>query len=411
MYGGDEISSLVFDIGTFNSRFGYSGEDTPKYVFQTQVGINKSSENKSGDESHKSFIGECELRYYKPGTVVTNPMNNQGYIENQEVFENLISHVYGNCLKTESKEHPVIFSEPGIHNKQNRTNLAQLMFEKYEVPALFVAKSPVLSAFSCGRSTCLVFDSGASSSWATPVHDGYVLQKTQLKSEIGGNYVSNELSKILHSKNIRITPHYKFNKDALDDGTFKTNYLDENLFASKDKSYELFWIKDIVREMKESMLTINEESVLGKEINLKPSIYELPDGLNVEINEEKLTLLEKLFNPNKDVSGFNGFPSMIIDSITKGDVDIRKEMFSNIFVTGGNTLFPGFPERLQRQLLNTAPQNVKVKVLTHPSPSERRFSAWIGGSILSSLGTFHQIWFSKQEYEEHGAVLIERKCA
>jgi actin-related protein len=101
---------------------------------------------------------------------------------------------------------------------------------------------------------------------------------------------------------------------------------------------------------------------------------------------------------------------MIIDSVNKSDLDIRKELFSNIFMCGGNTLFQGFLERLQKQLM-TVHQSMKIKVITHPSLSERRFSTWIGGSILSSLATFHQLWLSKQEYEEHGAMIIERKCA
>jgi actin-related protein len=423
MYGGDEISSLVFDIGSFNSRFGYSGEDTPKYVFQTQVGINKKNsensmmveENKINTNTNQStFVGESELRYYKPDTKVINPLNSNGYIENQEAFDLLINNVYSKCLKTESKDHPVLFTEPGIHNKENRSYLAQLMFEKYEIPAIFVSKTPVMCAFSCGRSTCMVFDSGSTSTWASPVHDGYVLQKTQLKYDIAGNFISNELSKIMQHRNQKIVPHYKFTKeDTSEEGLFRTNYLNENLFKnSVDNSYELFWQKEIIRDMKESILSINDESIIGKDISLPPSSYELPDGNKVEFTDEKLLLLEKIFSNNlKDVPGFNGYHSMIIDSINKGDVDNKKEMFSNIFVTGGNTLFNGFPERLQKQLINYAPSNVKVKVLTHPSSSERRFSAWIGGSILSSLGTFHQIWFSKQEYEEHGSVLIERKCA
>lgn len=102
---------------------------------------------------------------------------------------------------------------------------------------------------------------------------------------------------------------------------------------------------------------------------------------------------------------------MIVDTINKGDLDIRRDMFANILCVGGNTLFPGFAERVQRQILNNIQQNIKVKVITHLTNLERRFSSWIGGSILSSLGTFHQLWLSKQEYEEHGAIIIERKCA
>ena len=77
---------------------------------------------------------------------------------------------------------------------------------------------------------------------------------------------------------------------------------------------------------------------------------------------------------------------MIMDSINRGDLDIRKEMYSNILVTGGNSLLPGFVERMQKQLYNYSSQSVKIKLITHPSNSERKFSTWIGGSILSSLG-------------------------
>ena len=101
---------------------------------------------------------------------------------------------------------------------------------------------------------------------------------------------------------------------------------------------------------------------------------------------------------------------MVIDSINKGDIEIKKEMYSNIVITGGNTLFNMFPERIQRQIYNTCPPNIKIKINTAPSLNERKFSTWIGGSILSSVGNFHQLWLSKQEYDEHGAILIERKC-
>ena len=102
---------------------------------------------------------------------------------------------------------------------------------------------------------------------------------------------------------------------------------------------------------------------------------------------------------------------MVNDAILKSDIEIRKDLYSNIFLCGGNTLFNGFPERFQKQMSNTIKQLYKLKIITHPSNTERKFASWIGGSILSSLGTFHQLWLSKAEFEEHGAMIIERKCA
>ena len=98
---------------------------------------------------------------------------------------------------------------------------------------------------------------------------------------------------------------------------------------------------------------------------------------------------------------------MAVEVIGKTDIDIRRDLFSNIILTGGNSCYRGFPERLQRQIPEIAPPNQKIKVV---HSAERRFSPWMGGSILSSLGSFQQMWMSKQEYTEHGAIMIERKC-
>ncbi len=226
-----------------------------------------------------------------------------------------------------------------------------------------------------------------------------------LKSDIAGNYVTSELLKTIESKGVSLTPHYKFIKNKVED-QFITEYLMDS--SKDDPSYENYWKREIVRDAKEASLAVGEEPGKREPMN---NIYEFPDGKTIDLSEEKYTILDKLFQPSKESTGFNGYQQMIIDSINRSDLDIRKELYSNILLCGGNTLFNGFPERLQKQLFSNSTQNVKIKVITLPTLSERKFSSWIGGSILSSLGTFHQLWLSKQEYEEHGAMIIERKCA
>jgi actin-like protein 6A len=306
-------------------------------------------------------------------------------------------------MRVDPKEHPILFTEPSLHNKENRIKLTEMMFEKYGIPAMFVCKSAVLSAFSCGRSTCLVFDSGHNHTYAVPVYDGYALQKSLLKSDIAGDWVTNELMKMVESKN-KLVPHYKFKKNFVDEHLV-TEYL-ENL--KDDVSYENFWKKEIIRDMKESTLSVFDSDANNQ---ITQTSYELPDGKVVEIGDERHSILEKLFHPMKEVPGFIGYHQQILEAILKADVDTRKELGMNIFICGGNTLFPNFPERLQKSLLNFALPSLKIKIILHPSAAERKFSSWIGGSILSSLGTFHQLWLSKIEYEEHGALIIERKCA
>lgn len=114
-----------------------------------------------------------------------------------------------------------------------------------------------------------------------------------------------------------------------------------------------------------------------------------------------------MFNQEDSTEGFTGVQNMVVDSISMTDIDIRKDLFQNVVLTGGNSCFKGFTERLQRQIPEIAPQNVRVKVI---NAAERQFTPWVGGSILSSLGSFQQMWMSRQEFEEHGAIMIERKC-
>ena len=103
-------------------------------------------------------------------------------VENFDLYEKMTDECFDEFLHVDPKDHPILFTEPSLHNKENRIKLTEIMFEKYGIPAMFICKSAVLSAFSCGRTTCLIFDSGHNSTYAVPVHDGYSLQKSKLEN-------------------------------------------------------------------------------------------------------------------------------------------------------------------------------------------------------------------------------------
>jgi actin-like protein 6A len=408
MFGGDEVSSLVFDLGTFNHRIGYSGEDSPKCVYQPIIGVN----------SDKYYFNEYGLRYNKPGTKVYSCMNLDGTIKDIDMFGKILDNLLKESMTLDLTDHPVLFSEPSLHNKENRIKITEYMFEKYKIPAIYICKNAVLSGFSCGRSTCLVFDSGHNITYAVPVNEGYALQKCLIKNNIAGDYITQLLEKKLNSKNIVINPFYAFKREK-DGDQFKTTFINNEELKLYDKSYETFWKREIVRDIKEACLITNDEPLKydsEKDIFIPTSIpqelvYDLPDGNTINLVEDRNTILERMFNPIKDIEGFSGYHQMVNEAISKADLEIKKELYSNIFLCGGNTLFSGFAERFQKQISSSNKQLFKLKIITHPSNTERKFSTWIGGSILSSLGTFHQLWLSKAEFEEHGAMIIERKCA
>lgn len=128
---------------------------------------------------------------------------------------------------------------------------------------------------------------------------------------------------------------------------------------------------------------------------------------------ERYKITEALFDPSY-IKGVNstmlGMSHVVSASIGLCDIDLRPSLYSGVVVTGGNTLLTGFVERLNRDLSSRTPPNMKFKLIAASESAARRFGTWNGGSILASLGSFQQMWISKQEYEESGKSQIDRKC-
>jgi actin-like protein 6A len=250
--------------------------------------------------------------------------------------------------------------------------------------------------------------------FSVPVHDGYVLHKSIVRYEVGGELLTEMLQRHLEP----IRPRYSFKKQIknyAEAGEEVSEFtLDELSFPNTSASFHNFAVREIVRDIKETHFKVSDSPYSDSSFANVPTVsYELPDGKVIELGNERFKIPELLFNNSAPLAngivGFSGLHQMVNDSITRCDMDIRKELYGNIVVAGGNTLFPGFTDRLTRRLSDIA-SNMKVKLIASNSSIERRFSSWIGGSILASLGSFQQMWMSKQEYAEHGGVLVERKC-
>lgn len=134
-----------------------------------------------------------------------------GMIDDWDLFEKILDYSYSKCLQTDAQYHPVLFTESPLNNRPKREKLVELMFEKYNVPATFLGKSAVLAAFSCGRSTGIVVDSGATHTSAIPVHDGYVIPSAIVKSPLGGDFISmqcRQFLKVCYSTYYELTSIY-----------------------------------------------------------------------------------------------------------------------------------------------------------------------------------------------------------
>ena len=123
--------------------------------------------------------------------------------------------------------------------------------------------------------------------------------------------------------------------------------------------------------------------------------------------EEQRSVLTREQKEKAKLRESPGVHETTYNSIMKCDVDIRKDLYANVVLSGGTTMYSGIADRMSKEITALAPASMKVKII---APPERKYSVWIGGSILSSLSTFQQMWISKQEYDESGPSIVHRKC-
>ncbi|KAF9468962.1 actin-like protein Arp4p [Collybia nuda] len=424
-YGGDEVAAIVVDIGTSTVRAGYAGDDTPRAIIPTTYGFHHipsegdvSMEDDAGGStsppkgSLKLYIGQNGPSLWREGMEVSNPIVD-GLIDDFTVIPPLIEHSLADVMRCTPSEHPILVTEPTWNTPENRERMAEIMFEEFQVPAFYIANTGVLSAFSAGKGSALVIDIGNTMASVTPVVDGFVLRKGLAYSSLP-KLVHAHARHIIAGKRIDLTPHQLIsNKLPVDPGAPHRATLREDRIPGTTDSWRTWSETKEVEEWVQSVVGVLEQGWNDQvAASRPPRQYEFPTGYSTYFGQERFSIGEQFFwHSPQLVHGNPGLPrhipALISDSLRACDPELRQVLMGNVVLTGGGSLFPGLSDRLSAELLRTFPH---TKIHAPGNPIERRYGGWLGGSILASLGTFHQLWISKEEWQEHGKPIVGQRC-
>ncbi|KAK3385712.1 actin family [Podospora didyma] len=380
---------IVLDGGTGFLKVGYAGQNFPEHRFPSIVGrpILRSEEKGDSDVVIKDIMCGDEAAAARNFLQISYPMEN-GIVKNFEDLAHLYDYTFYDKMQVNTRGQKVLLTEPPLNPHANRERLCELMFERYGFDGVYVAIQAVLALYAQGLSSGVVVDSGDGVTHLVPVYESVVLHHLTRRLDVAGRDVTRNLIALLLRRG------YALNRTA----DFET-----------------------VRQMKEKLCYVSCDLELDKRLSEDTTVlvesYTLPDGRLIRVGSERFEAPECLFQPHLIDCEQSGLGEMLFELIQSADVDIRASLFKAIVLSGGSSMYPGLPTRLERELkqlwltrvLNNNPERLSKFRVRIEDPPRRKDMVFLGGAVLANImADKPDMWVTKAEYEELGPKALEK---
>lgn len=402
-FGPSGQPAVVIDNGTGYTKMGFAGNSEPQYIIPSCIATKSgpAEQNVQGISDLDFWIGDEAHEHEAGGYQVTWPVKH-GQVENWTHMESFWEHCIFRYLRAEPEDHYFLVTEPPLNLPENREYTAEIMFETFNVPGLYIAVQAVLALAASWTSkdvtkrtlTGTVIDSGDGVTHVIPVAEGYVIGSSIKHIPLAGRDITAFVQQLqLEREGNAIPP--KLRKTVAKVTKEKYSYVCPDLVKEYTK-----YDNDPNKYIKIHEFT---DTVAGKKHS-------------IDIGYERFLAPEMFFNPEIFSSNFlTPLPRVVDDTVQSCPIDSRRGLYGNIVLSGGSTMFKDFGRRLQRDIKRAVDLRqdisermsggkikatpVDVKVISH---SMQRYAVWFGGSMLSSTAEFYKVCHKKADYDEKG---------
>lgn len=354
----EEIKTIIIDNWSSSTKTGFSSEKLPRKIFPTVIGRPKKDVYVGSELLTDNFLLDLDF-----------PIQH-GVITNWENMEIIYNHAFYKELRIEPSEYTIFVTESSNNTQPNREKLMEIMFETFNFNSFYSCNQGALSLYSTSKKDSgVVVEIGYGVCQIVPILNGRPISDSIVCNNLAGRDLTERLKQLL----------------------FKRNYS----FTANSEDH-------IVNDIKKKLcyLSLDYETEIQKSKSDLKASYKLPDGKEIEVDEERISCPELLFKPHLNGFEFAGIDKSLFVAVNKVHPSHIKDMYSNVILSGGTSMFNGLQERIKNEISKLAPPIMKVNVC---SANKQNCAAWIGAAYFASLENFNEMIITKKEYKSRSS--------